>query len=131
MTVLVIFLLLNGHHAVISALAESFQIIGIGMISLKQGFLARILSLSTDMFVLGIKIGAPAIGALLFTSAAFGICARFLPQMNVLIAAFPVKIAVGLFFFGVTLKILAILTRSYLGSFQALLTSLLSWMGSG
>jgi flagellar biosynthetic protein FliR len=129
--VLVIFLLLNGHHALISALAESFQIADFGTIALHPGFLARVINLSADMFMLAVKMGAPAIAALLFTSAAFGICAKFLPQMNILIAAFPVKIVVGLFFFGVCLQITAILTESYLNDFPVLLTSLLKWVVGG
>ncbi|MBW1994963.1 MAG: flagellar biosynthetic protein FliR, partial [Deltaproteobacteria bacterium] len=72
-----------------------------------------------------IKVGSPAIAALLLTSAAFGISAKFAPQMNILIAAFPVKIVVGLIFFGVSIQIVSIVTRSYLTSLHSLITSLL------
>ena len=129
--VLLIFLSLNGHHIFISALGESFQLVKIGTISLQSGFFQRMISISADMFVIAIKIGSPAIAALLFTSAAFGICAKFAPQMNILIAAFPVKIIVGLIFFGLCLEIIALMIQSFLGSFHALLISFLSWMGGG
>ena len=129
--VLLIFLSLNGHHILISALGESFQLVTIGTISLKSGFFARMVSTAADVFVIAVKIGSPAIAALLFTSAAFGISAKFAPQMNILIAAFPVKIIVGLIFFGLSLEIIAVMIQSYLGSFHALLISYLSWMGGG
>lgn len=125
---LLVFLSLNGHHIFISALGESFQLVDVGMISLKSGLFPKMLTLASDLFVIAIKIGAPAIAALLFTSAAFGISAKFAPQMNILIAAFPVKIVVGLIFFGISLQIIAVMTQSYLGSFHTLLRTLLLWL---
>jgi len=129
--VLLIFLLLNGHHALILALGESFHIVAPGWISLNQKLLHQVVSLSVDMFSLAIKIGAPAIAALLLTSSAFGLCAKFVPQMNILIAAFPVKIIMGLIFFGMSFQIIAIFARSYLKGFASLLRGLLTHMAGG
>ncbi len=129
LVLIVIFLALNGHHSLIMGLVESFAVIDIGVITLKQEFLSHVIALAADMFVIAIKMGAPAIVALLFTSAGFGITAKFVPQMNILIAAFPVKIAVGLVFFGMCLQIIAIMTQTYLGKFPGLLSSLMKWMG--
>ena len=127
---LLVFLALNGHHTFISALAESFQLIEVGVISLKGGFLLHMVIMASDLFVTAVKIGAPAIAALLFTSAAFGISAKFAPQMNILIAAFPVKIVVGLIFFGVSLRIIAAMTQTFLNSFDVLLRTLLFGLGA-
>jgi len=128
MVVMLVFLLLNGHHILLGALVESFQLVGIGAVVLKKALLSQVLALSTEMFVLAVKIGAPAIAALLFTSAAFGLSARFVPQMNILIAAFPVKIAVGLIFFGICLQVAATITQTYVTELSALLTNLLEFM---
>lgn len=129
LVVIVIFLALNGHHTMILGLVDSFRLVDIGMISLKPEFLSQIISMSAEMFVLGIKMGAPAIVALLFTSAAFGITAKFVPQMNILIAAFPVKIAVGLVFFGMCLQIVSLMTQAYLNKLPGLFILLLKWIG--
>jgi flagellar biosynthetic protein FliR len=131
LVILVIFLMLNGHHALINGLVESFSRVDIGMISLQRGFYSQMMGLMSEMFVIAIKMGAPAIVALLFTSAAFGITAKFAPQMNILIAAFPVKIAVGLTFFGFSLFAVELLTRAYLETLPGLLSSLLIWLGGG
>jgi flagellar biosynthesis protein FliR len=127
--VLLVFLSLNGHHMMIAALCESFQLVDVGKVSLDSRFYSQMIRMSSDIFVVAIKIGAPAIAALLFTSAAFGISAKFAPQMNILIAAFPVKIVVGLVFFGICLRIIAIMTQAFLVSFPALLTTFLTWFG--
>lgn len=123
--VLLIFLLLNGHHLMISALADSFRIIDIGHIVLRTDIYRHVIDQSVAMFVLAVKIGAPGIVALLFVSAAFGLCAKFAPQMNILIAAFPVKIIVGLFFFGVTFQIILTATQTFV---RYLLPQLLSML---
>lgn len=130
LVVMLLFLSLNGHHVLISALAESFRVLAPGVLSLQQGFFSLMLAAAGNMFALGIKIGAPAIVALLFTDAAFGICARFVPQMNILIAGFPVKIIVGLFFFGLTLQVVGLMTRLYLNHLPGQLRTLLTFMGT-
>ncbi|MBU0995503.1 MAG: flagellar biosynthetic protein FliR [Proteobacteria bacterium] len=129
--VLLLFLLMNGHHIFFICLVESFKIVHVGIFMLNEGLLNRVIFLSVDMFVLGIKIGAPAIAALLFTSVAFGITAKFAPTMNVMIVAFPVKIVVGLFIFAFSLKIVLLITRAYVGEYYNVLSSLLVWMAGG
>jgi len=129
--VLLIFLILNGHHILITCLADSFRIVEPGMIHLNKELLLQILGSSSDMFILAIKIGAPGIVSLLFVSTAFGLCAKFAPQMNILIAAFPVKIIVGLFFFCTTLHLIALSVRSYIHDFKPALSKLLVQMGGG
>ena len=131
MAVSLIFLLLNGHHVLIMGLIESYRLVDIGSIYIKPGLLKHLSSLSADMFILGLKIGAPAVAALLFVSVAFGLSAKFSPQMNILIVAFPIKIAVGLFFFGMTLHIILLITRSYVSQFDKILRGLLTLLGGG
>lgn len=115
------FLLLNGHHIVLRVLSESFSVLQVGYLGVGSGMLKKMIQVSGDMFMMAVKIGAPAIAALLFTSAAFGIVAKVVPQMNVLIVAFPLKIMVGLFFFGLSLELLLYFTRHFLGVFPDML----------
>ena len=123
-----IFLLLNGHHVLFSTLADSFAVVSVGSLGLSDGLFHKMVEVSGDMFVMAVKIGAPAIAALLMTSAAFGILARVVPQMNILIAAFPVKIMVGLFFFGVCLEALLYFMRHYVTEFQGMLRTIMGYM---
>jgi flagellar biosynthetic protein FliR len=48
-----------------------------------------------DIFVAGIKIGAPVMVALLLMNVTMGIIGRAVPQINVLITSLPVNILVG------------------------------------
>lgn len=125
---ILMFLLLNGHHFLLNGLKESFAIINVGSIGLSQGLFQTVIDTASRMFSLAVKIGAPAIAALLFVSAAFGICAKFVPQMNILIVAFPLKIVIGLIFFGLSLEVLLRITKGYLGSFDTLLITVMNLM---
>ena len=128
---LLIFLTFNGHHIILLALIESFELVPPGVFVFQKELLTSVLAMGSTMFVLAIKIGAPVIAPLLFTSAAFGLMAKFSPQMNVMIVAFPLKIFVGLTLFGLSLQVVLIMTRSYVINLKKMLLSLLYWAGGG
>lgn len=69
--------------------------------------------------------------ALAFVSVAFGLIAKFSPQMNVMIVAFPLQIISGLALFGFVLQIIVIITRNYVSGFRELLMWFLFYMGGG
>jgi len=123
---MVLFLLLNGHHILLGAMRESFEIIGVGSLNLNKQIFERVIATSADMFVIAIKIGA--IAALLFTMVAFGLITKLIPQMNIMIVAFPVQIVVGLVFFGVSLSVLLRSMEKYLGGLGPVLTNTMSWL---
>lgn len=118
---MVIFLILNGHHILLNAIRESFEIINVGALSLDRRIFQEIINASGDMFVIAIKIGAPAIAALLFTKVVFGLITKLIPQMNIMIVAFPVQIIIGLIFFGVCLNVILRFMERYLGDLGSLL----------
>lgn len=125
---MVLFLILNGHHVLLSAIRESFEIINVGALSLQREIFQKIVRTSADMFVIAIRIGAPAIAALLFVKVALGLITKLMPQMNVMIVAFPVQVVVGLFFFGVCLRVLLRFMEGYLGALGALLNNAMTWL---
>jgi len=118
---MVLFLILNGHHILLNAIRESFEIINVGSLSLDRRIFQEIINASGDMFVIAIKIGAPAIAALLFTKVVFGLITKLIPQMNIMIVAFPVQIIIGLIFFGVCLNVILRFMERYLGDLGSLL----------
>jgi flagellar biosynthetic protein FliR len=115
-----LFLLFNGHHVLIHAVKESFDLLPVGSMTMGPALLREMLFVTSDMFVIALKIGAPAIAALLLTKVAFGLVTKLIPQMNIMIVAFPVQIVAGLFFFSFCLVVLLHFMETYveqLGSF--------------
>ncbi len=128
---LLIFVLLNGHHIMILALMDSFDLVPIGVLFLPKVVMAKVFAAAAQLFFMSVKIGAPVIASLLFVSVGFGLVAKFSPQMNVMIVAFPLKIAGGLLMFGFTLEILVMVTRTYVEGLKKLFMYLLFFMGGG
>jgi flagellar biosynthetic protein FliR len=104
---LLIFLSLNAHYGFIKALALSYRLVPPLSAHFGSSLVERLIQLGGNIFVIAIQVGAPVIAVLLLTSAAFGLVARTVPQMNVFIVAMPLKIGVGLAFLGFSLPYFA------------------------
>ncbi|MGV1099949.1 flagellar biosynthetic protein FliR [Thiovibrio sp. JS02] len=103
LTAILIFLAIDGHHMFFSTLAESFAWNKPGSLHLPQATFTAIIQGATHMFVLAIKIMAPASAALFFSHVAMGIIAKTVPQIPILIVGLPMNIAIGLIFAGLSL----------------------------
>jgi flagellar biosynthetic protein FliR len=128
MVAMTVFLVINGHHIFITALQESFQVIPIGGTHLGDKIYHLMVDGAGDVFVIAVKIGAPAIVALLLTKVAFGLITKLIPQMNIMIVGFPLQIVIGLFFFGVSMQLLAFFITEFVGGLDALLMTAMNWM---
>lgn len=126
---MLLFLAFGGHHVVLTALADSFYLVKPGGLFLTADLWHTMATLVSAMFTVGVRVAAPVMAALFFTSCAFGMCARFVPQMNVLVLAFPVKIAVGFVLFGLTLETIRIMVGRFAGQYAALLTHMMQMLG--
>jgi flagellar biosynthetic protein FliR len=94
---LVTFLALNGHHALVRALAASYQALPIGPGGLDQPSLARAISQMLGIvFVLGVRFAMPAIVALLVVELAMGLISRTAPALNLMVVGMPLRLVSGL-----------------------------------
>jgi len=93
---LLVFLAINGHHLLLRALIESYQVIPPGKFLLQAGAVQLIVQVFIKMFLLGFQVGMPLLGSIFLVDAALGIIAKLLPQLNVFVIGFPIKIALGL-----------------------------------
>jgi len=93
---LVIFITLDFHHHFIMALGDSFRIIPLGGAIFPGDLTMTYARLSADVLVLAMKLAAPVVAMVLLAEIALAFMARMMPQMNVFIVGFPVRIGVGL-----------------------------------
>ena len=97
-----IFLAMDAHLWLIQAVQYSFQVIPFGtMIQMEPAF-SLVVDLVKQVFVVGIQIALPITATILLTDIGLGIVIRAVPQINVFVLGFPIKILVGLvvIFFG-------------------------------
>ena len=92
---ILIFLAIDGHHLLINAISESFSVIPLGQQVFSGASAEFLIRICVDIFAIALKIGAPMIITLFLTDVALGIIARTVPQMNVFIVGFPLKISTG------------------------------------
>lgn len=102
---MLIFLSVNGHHLLLSAIMGSFKIIPLGQITFSKLSGEILVRAAVDTVALAIKLGAPCIVTLFLLDVSLGIVARTVPQMNIFIVGFPLKISVGLMMLGASLPI--------------------------
>jgi flagellar biosynthetic protein FliR len=107
MVALLFFLALNGHHWFFKALAESFREVGPGGLQVQAGLYEYLLQLSGKMFVIAIKLMAPIMAIVLFVHMALGLTAKMVPQINLLLASFPLTIGLGLVFLALSIELFA------------------------
>jgi len=100
-----IFFAVNGHHIFLYAIAESYNIIPPLDFHFSGPLMDSLISLSRDIFIVAVKTGAPIMAILLLTSVGLGMIARTVPQINIFIVGFPLKIGIGLIGIGLTLPI--------------------------
>jgi flagellar biosynthetic protein FliR len=108
---LALFLSLNGHHLVVRMLTASLGSVPPGQGLLDDTAVASLQSFTGESIMTALKIALPVVGVLLLTMLGLGILARTVPQMNVFIVGFPLKIAVGILAIGTALPFLADVAR--------------------
>lgn len=129
LTVILIFFSINGHHMYFSTLVESFNWLKPGAAVITKATFEGMIQGASHMFVLAVKIMAPAGAALFFAHVAMGIVAKTVPQIPILIVGLPLNIAVGLIFVGLSLAYLLPLMLTNFAMLARLLPRLAMGMG--
>jgi flagellar biosynthetic protein FliR len=92
----VLFFLVNGHHALMRGIAYSIERFPIGRAWPIDAAAPFVIKQVAALFGLGLALAAPVIVCLLMVELALGVVARNLPQMNMLVIGVPVKVVVGM-----------------------------------
>lgn len=95
---LTLFLILDGHHMLLSVLFQSFKLIPApALVNLNSPNLAMtVLNATQNLWVIAIQIAGPIILVIFLSDFAFGIVSRVAPQVNVFMLGFQVKPVLGL-----------------------------------
>jgi len=95
-----LYILMNGHLILIKSLAQTFSTVPLmggfldgNIINIIIHFFVSILS---GAFMLGISFAGPALIAIFLASIAMGFISRTMPQLNILVAGFAVRITLAL-----------------------------------
>jgi flagellar biosynthesis protein FliR len=92
---ILIFFAVQGHHLVVSAVFQSFELVSISQMTLKFGGLGEFVRWCQMLFEIALKVSAPIVSSLFLVNLGMGILGRAVPQINVFVTSFQVTIIVG------------------------------------
>ena len=104
--VALLFIVIDGHLAVIAALVQSFSAFPVSADALGWMRELQPQAWGAELFHLGLWIALPLAGMLLFVNIVLGVISRVAPQINIFAVGFPITLAVGLIGMLVTLPMM-------------------------
>jgi flagellar biosynthesis protein FliR len=124
-----LFLGLNLHHPFLAGFKDSFDLIPIGETTIAVAGFQHWAELTGRILLLAVRMSLPVISALLLVDMSLGFLSRLVPQMNIFLVGFPLKISLGLaalaMGIGVGAKVLRMALEVLIIDFH----SLMSWVG--
>ncbi|RDI47443.1 flagellar biosynthetic protein FliR [Falsibacillus pallidus] len=95
---LLLLLTLDGHHLILDGIYYSYQFIPIDQPWLNFGsshLVEYMIRAFGSMFVIAFQMSIPIVACLFLVDTALGIVARTVPQLNIFVVGFPIKIGVS------------------------------------
>ncbi len=102
--IILIFLLINGHHMIIRALFYSYKVIPLGQLTFSSDVIQELGSLMAEMFGIALRISAPIIAAVFIADVVLGVLSKTIPEMNVFVLGMPIKVMLGLIIITITIS---------------------------
>ena len=93
---MLMFLSLDGHHLMLRAALESYQIVGMGKAGFGVIFSQKLIELTGQVIQFGLQIAAPVAVSIFAVNLAFGVMAKAVPSLNVFALSMTVTALVGL-----------------------------------
>lgn len=104
---LLMYMALDVHLAVITALADSFRTMPINDLPFHGRMFEQLAFWGGKVFASGVQLALPVVAALLITNVGLSILARSAPQLNLFGIGFPITLTVGFVMLAVTVPYMA------------------------
>lgn len=102
---LIAFFGINGHHALISALAATYAAVPIGGVAATGGLALPVTTLLGLVFETGLRMAMPVITVLLLVELILGLLARAAPAFNLMVVGTPIRLVIGLIVLLTTIQV--------------------------
>lgn len=106
---LLLLLAINGHHLILDGIYYSYQFMPMDQFFPsfgEEGTALYIIKMFVSVFAIAFQMSAPIVATLFLVTLALGITGKTVPQMNIFVIGFPIKIAVGFLVLIVTMGVL-------------------------
>jgi flagellar biosynthetic protein FliR len=109
-----LFLGIDGHLVLISAVVDSFTLLPIARLESPAPIFAAVVALGSQLFASALLLALPTLTAILMINVAFGVITRAAPQLNIFAVGFPVTILAGFLFMLLSLPAFLTALRRFL-----------------
>ncbi len=126
---MLLFLILDGHHFILSAVSTSFRdvpLMGLNFTNPLGTYVAD--TLFTDLLSSAVRFAAPSLAAMFLVTVALAFTARAVPEMNLFMHGFSVRIGLGLAVLAVSIPAFAWAFAKLWGKAEGQLDALLRMM---
>ena len=103
-TVFLIIEPVNGHLMMVATLVETFQTFPVGEAYISSSAVELLRDLVHQSMVLAVQIAAPLLAAMSLVALAMGFLGHTVPQINVLVIGFPIRVMTNLLILSLTLS---------------------------
>ncbi len=107
---LLVFLAFDGHHLILLFLSHSLGHITLGAFYPSENFMQYIIMSMVNIFLIGFTMAFPVLAIILLMDLIFGLLMKTMPQFNLLVVGYPIKIAIA---FVVLITVLAIMMQYF------------------
>lgn len=90
-----VYLAIDGHHALLRAAATSFEVLAPGGGGPALDSMLGVARLGAHVFEVGLQLAAPVTVAMLVANVALGVLGRALPEMNLMMVQIPAHVLFG------------------------------------
>ncbi|MCP3739108.1 flagellar biosynthetic protein FliR [Rossellomorea sp. BNER] len=106
---LLLLLALNGHHLILDGIFYSYEYVPMEQLSIPfedDDVVEFIINTFNSVYIIAFQMSIPVVATLFLVDVALGIIARTVPQLNIFVVGFPIKIAVSFIVLFIVMAIL-------------------------
>lgn len=123
---MVILLAFNGHHMILIWMVDALKEAPLGGFVLSHEIFDYVINAMGHLFVMGFSLAFPIIALSLLSDIIFGMLMKTMPQFNLLVVGFPIKIALSM---AVWIAVLGSMMLIFKTEFLSALKVLAEWIG--
>lgn len=129
---LLMLLALNGHHLILDGIFYSYELLPIDGPAFPFGsqetayYMAKTFS---SVFLIAFQMSMPVVAVLFLTDVMLGIVARTVPQLNIFVIGFPLKIGVAFAVMFIVMGVIFTLVRNLFGMMLYTMRDLMTILG--
>lgn len=124
----------NGHYLLLDAIYFSYQYIPLQSVWPDfgdAGFAAFIMKTFTTVFAIAFQMAVPVVATIFLVDLALGITAKTVPQLNIFVVGFPIKIAVSFIVLFIMMSVMIAVMQKLFTVMFAAMRDLMVILGGG